>query len=175
MNRSRTLRHRRPVRFNRTRANPMQRLPFYRQSHAGAGDYWRMPTVQGYLMGREVGKVCSVAFVQALHDGLKDKLSVGDAHLAETIRSAVEANGGVLTAGQRGLIEGFFGRGSKLMDIVRTGIKSLDGAPRYEMEQIEAALTELSSMTVEEYALSRIGSISAAIPDSVTHPRFSLE
>lgn len=175
MNRSSTPRHRRPVRFNRTRANPMQRLPFYRQSHAKAGDYWRMPTVQGYLMGREVGKVCSIAFVQALHDGLKGMLSVRDAHLAEIIRSAVEANGGVLTDSQRGLIEGFFGRGSMLMEVVRAGIKTLDGAPKYEMEQIETALTELSSMTVEEYALSRIGSISGAIPDSAVRPRFSLE
>lgn len=48
-------RYRRPVRFNRTRASQMQRSPIYHQSHAETGNYWRIPEVQGYLMGREVG------------------------------------------------------------------------------------------------------------------------
>lgn len=175
MNRSITPRHRRPVRFNRTRANPIQRLPFYRQSHARTGDYWRMPEVHGYLMGREVGRVCAIAFVQALDEASSRTGMAASVQLADTVASAIEVHGGSLTDGQRGIIEGFFGRGSKLMDVIRAGIVSLDGSPKFEMGQIEAALRDLSSLTVEEYATLRIGSILGAIPDSNLRPPFSLE
>ena len=172
---SNTSRFRRPVRFNRTRANPIQRLPFYRQSHSKAGDYWRMPEVQGYLMGREVGRGCAIAFVQALEEASSRIGMAASVQLADTVASAIEAHGGSLTDGQRGIIEGFFGRGSKLMDVIRSGIVSLEKSPKFEMQQIEAALRDLSSMTVEEYAIRRLGSINGAIPDSKSRPPFSLE
>lgn len=168
-------RFRRPIRFNRTRTNPIQRLPFYRQSHAKAGDYWRMPEVHGFLMGREVGRVCSIAFVQALDEAASRTGMAASVQLADTVASAIEAHGGLLTNDQRGIIEGFFGRGSRLMDVILAGIKSLDGSPKFEIKQIEAALSDLSRMTVEEYAIRRLGSINGAIPDSETYPKFSLE
>lgn len=168
-------RYRRPVRFNRTRANPLQRLPFYRQSHAKAGDYWRMPEVHGYLMGREVGRVCAIAFVQALVEAASSSGMAASVHLADTVASAIEAHGGAYTKSQRGLIDGFFGRGSKLMDVIRAGMKVLDASPKFEMEQIEDALRDLSNMTAEEYAIVRLGSINAAIPDSQAYPEFALK
>lgn len=174
MNRRMTSGFRRPVRFNRTRANPIQRLPFYRKSHAKHGDYWRMPPADGYLMGREIGRVCAIAFLQALADAASRPEMAASVQLADTVASVVEAYGGAMTESQRGLVDGFFGRGSKLMDVVRAGMKASDRLPKFEMEQIEAALTDLSSMTVEEYAMLRLGSIAGAIPDSKVHPEFSL-
>lgn len=171
---SNTSRFRRPVRFNRTRANPMQRLPFYRQSHAKVGDHWRMPEVDGYLMGREVGRVCAIAFVQALADAASRPDMAASVQLSDTVASAVEAYGGAMTESQRGLVDGFFGRGSKLIDVLKAGLKVSDKLPKFDMEQIEAALTGLSSMTLEDYAIHRIGSISGVIPESQSHPDFSL-
>lgn len=175
MNRSITPRHRRPVRFNRTRANPIQRLPFYRQSHAKVGDYWRMPEVESYLMGREIGRVCAIAFVQALEDAGNRPWAEESFQLAKTVASAIEIHGGMMTKSQRGIVDGFFGCGSKIMDVMRTGIKASSGMPRFEMEQIEDALSELASMTPEEYAMRRVGPITGAIPDSKRHPQFHLE
>lgn len=166
---------RKPIRFNRTRANPMQRLPFYRQSHAKSGDYWRMPSAQGYLMGREIGRVCAVAFLQALDEAAQDARCVGSAHLADVVSSVVEANGGKLTDSQRGLIDGFFGRSSVLCRLLIRGLLTCQAKdPKYTILQIEEALTDLASLGAEEYALRRIGSVQAVIPDRRDHPEFEL-
>lgn len=168
-------RHKRPVRFNRNRANPIQRLPFYRPSLARVGDYWRMPEAHGYLMNREVGRVCAIAFVQALAEATETPGMTSAAHLAHIVASAVESHGGALSESQRGLIDGFFGPHSVLAEVVRRGMKS--GAPtlRYTVDQLEGALTDLASCTTEEYALRRIGSVAGAIPDPASHPAFWLE
>lgn len=171
---SNTSRFRRPIRFNRTRANPIQRLPFYRQSHSKAGEYWRMPEVQGRLMGREVGRVCCIAFLQAIGEAVADPRTSGSAHLADIVCSVVEAHGGSLTEGQRGVIEGFFGRGSPLREVLVRGLDSKKG-PRYTFEQLESALTDLSSVSAEEYASRRMLAIQAIIPDRTDRPVLVLD
>lgn len=173
MSRSNLPRHRRPVRFNRTRANPIQRLPFYRQSHSKAGDYWRMPEVQGHLMGSEVGRVCCIAFLQALREAAADPRTSGSAHLADIVCSLVEAYGGTLGGAQRGIVEGFFGLGSPLKDVLLRGLESKKGAD-YTMEQLEDALSDLASVTVEEYAGRRTIPVQCLIPDRSDHPAFQL-
>lgn len=168
-------RFRRPVRFDRTRANPMQRLPFYRRSHAKSGDYWRMPTAGGFLMGREIGRVCSVAFVQALEEAITGGTFATSAHLADVVCSAIEASNGVVTDSQRGLVEGFFGRGSTLCCLLYKGVRaSQTDVPKYTMQQLEDALTDLSSVGAEEYALRRANPVQAIIPDRDDHPNFEL-
>jgi len=174
VNRLSTPRHRRPVRFNRTRANPLQRLPFYRQSHAKVGDYWRMPEVHGHLMGRELGRVCCIAFLQALKAAVADPRTSGSAHLANIVCSAVEANGGSLTEGQRGVIEGFFGRGSLLREVLVRGLDTKSW-PDYTFEQLESALTDLSSVSAEEYASRQLLAIQAIIPDRTDRPVLVLD
>lgn len=174
MSRSSTPRHRRLVRFNRTRANPLQRLPFYRQSHAKAGDYWRMPEPHGHLMGREVGRVCCIAFLQALRAAAADPRTSDSAHLANIVCSAVEAHGGSLTEGQRGLIEGFFGRGSPLREVLVRGLDAQKW-PDYTFEQIESALTDLSSVSADEYASRQLLTIQAIIPGRTDRPVLVLD
>ncbi len=173
MNRSSTPRHRRPIRFNRTRANPIHRLPFYRQSHAKLGDYWRMPEVHGHLMGREVGRVCCIAFLQALGEAAADQRTSKSAHLADIVCSAVEAYGGSLDSTQRGVIDGFFGPVSPLRDVLMRGLEFKKGAD-YTMEQLESALSDLASVTVEEYAGRRMVPVQCLIPDRSDHPAFEL-
>lgn len=173
MNRSITPRHRRPVRFNRTRANPIQRLPFYRQSHAKAGDYWRMPEAHGHLMGMEVGRVCCIAFLQALQEAAADPRTSKSAHLADIVCSAVEAYGGSLDSAHRGVVDGFFGAGSPLREVLMRGLESKRGAD-YTMEQLEGALSDLASVTVEEYAGRRMVPVQCLIPDRSDHPAFEL-
>lgn len=175
MSRAKPPRHKRPVRFNRTRANPIQRVPFYRQSHARHGDYWRMPSAQGYLMGREIGRVSAVAFLQALDEAAQDARYVGSAHLADVVSSVVEANGGQLTDSQRGLIDGFFGRSSVLCRFLIRGLQTSRAEDqRYTILQLEEALTDLASLGAEEYALRRTDSVQAVIPDRRDHPEFEL-
>ncbi|MBK0054335.1 hypothetical protein [Stenotrophomonas sp. S39] len=166
-------RFKRPIRFNRTRANPIQRLPFYRQSHARAGDYWRMPEAHGHLMGREVGRVCCIAFLQAIGEAVADPRTSGSAHLADIVCSLVEAYGGSLGSAERGIVEGFFGPGSPLRDVLLRGLESKKGAD-YTMEQLEEALSDLASVTVEEYASRRPPPIQSIIPDRTDHPPFAL-
>ena len=173
MNRSSTPRHRRPIRFNRTRANPIHRLPFYRQSHARLGDYWRMPEAHGHLMGREVGRVCCIAFLQALGEAAADQRTSKSAHLADIVCSAVEAYGGSLDSTQRGVIDGFFGPVSPLRDVLMRGLEFKKGAD-YTMEQLESALSDLASVTVEEYAGRRMVPLQCLIPDRSDHPAFEL-
>ncbi len=173
MSRSNLPRHRRLVRFNRTRANPIQRLPFYRQSHSKAGDYWRMPEVQGHLMGRELGRVCCIAFLQALRQAAADPRTSGSAHLADIVCSVVEVCGGSLDSAQRGIVEGFFGPGSPLKDVLLRALESKKGAD-YTMEQLEDALSDLASVTVEEYAGRRTIPVQCLIPDRSDHPAFQL-
>jgi len=173
VSRSNTPTYRRPIRFNRTRANPIQRLPFYRQSHAKAGDYWRMPEAHGHLMGREVGRVCCIAFLQALGEAAADPRTSGSAHLADIVCSLVEAYGGSLGSAERGIVEGFFGSGSPLKDVLLRGLESKKGAD-YTIEQLEDALSDLASVTVEEYASRRPPPIQSIIPDRKDHPPFAL-
>jgi len=165
---------RRPIRFNRTRANPIQRLPFYRQSHAKTGDYWRMPDVDGYLMGREVGRLCSIAFVQAFAEALEAPQTAGMAHLADIVTSAIESNGGSLTERQRGLVDGFFGNGSRLVDVLSGGARSASLDHRYTVQQLESALTKLSCTSTEDYALARIGPGFQPVPCPKCSPPFEL-
>lgn len=175
MNRSITPRHRRPVRFNRTRANPIQRLPFYRQSHAKVGDYWRMPEARGHLMGREVGRVCCIAFLQALRAAAADPRTSGSAHLADIVCSVAEVHGGSVGVVQKGILEGFFGCGSPLIEALLRGICADKGVEEvYTMDQLEAALTDLSSASVEEYAGRRNIPVQSLIPDRSDHPAFEL-
>lgn len=173
MNRASTPRHRRSVRFNRTRANPLQRLPFYRQSHAKVGDYWRMPPADGRLTGQEIGRVCSVAFLQAFKAAATDPRTSATAHLADIVCSAVEAHGGILSETQRGIIEGFFGRESPLREVLFRGVELRKNA-EYTMEQLELALCDLSSISVEEYASRRRIPIQLIIPDRTDFPPFEL-
>ncbi len=164
---------RRPVRFNRTRANPMQRLPFYRQSHARLGDYWRMPEPQGHLMGREVGRICCIAFLQAIREASADPHTSGSAHLADIVCSVVEAYGGRLDSAQRGIVDGFFGTGSPLRDVLMRGLEAKKRTD-YTMEQLEEALSDLASVTIEEYAGRRTVPVQCLIPDRSDHPAFEL-
>lgn len=173
MNRSITPRHRRPVRFNRTRANPIERLPFYRQSHAKVGDYWRMPEARGHLMGREVGRVCCIAFLQAFKAAAADSRASGSAHLADIVCSLVEAHGGTLGSTQRGIIEGFFGANSPLREVLLRGLEAKNSVG-YTMEQLEQALTDLSSASLEEYVSRRPVPVQSIIPDRTDHPAFEL-
>lgn len=167
--------HKRPVRFNRNRANPIQRLPYYRQSHAKIGDYWRMPPADGHLMGREVGRVCSIAFLQAFNEAAADPSTSGVAHLADIVCSVVEAYGGILGEAQRGIIDGFFGHGSPLREVLLRGIKAGKAVGEdYTMGQLEEALTDLSSARVEEYAARRPVPVQSIIPDRADHPAFAL-
>jgi hypothetical protein len=134
-----------------------------------------MPPAHGYLMGREIGRVCAVAFLQALDEAAQDARSVASAHLADVVCSVVEANGGQLSESQRGLIDGFFGRSSVLCRVLLKGLKSSrTDDPKYTMLQLEEALTDLASLGVEEYALRRTGSVEAVIPDRRDHPVFEL-
>lgn len=175
MNRSSTPRHRRPVRFNRTRANPIQRLPFYRQSHAKLGDYWRMPEVHGHLMGREVGRVCSLAFVQAFCAALTSHEFLREAHLANLVLSAIEAHGAAVTEEQRGILNGFFGAGSPLVELLRLGAGARGNGKDYEESQLEEALSQLSTMTADSYGLLRDSTVASLIPESRSKPRLVLE
>lgn len=168
-------RYRRPVRFNRTRANPMQRLPFYRQSFAKAGDYWRMPVAQGHLMGREIGRVCSLAYVQALASALAQDQFIGSAHLADIVLSAIEAHGGRLTDTEKGIVIGFFGPGSPLVALLKRGVKADRSGENYEESQLEEALTELASLTAEQYGLLRDSPVDRLIPESQRRPELVLE
>lgn len=168
-------RHRRPVRFNRTRANPMQRLPFYRQSHARAGDYWRMPAAQGHLMGREIGRVCSLAYVQALASAFARDQYIGSAHLADIVLSAIEAHGGKLTDAEKGTVVGFFGPGSPLVALLNIGVKADRHSETYEEAQLEEALTELASLSVEQYGLLWDSPMDRLIPESQRRPELTLE
>lgn len=166
---------RRPIRFNRTRANPIQRLPFYRQSHAKVGDYWRMPEARGHLMGREVGRVCCIAFLQALMAAAADPRTSGSAHLADIVCSVAEAHGGSVGEVHKGILEGFFGCGSPLIEALLRGICADKGVEEvYTMDQLEAALTDLSSVSVEEYAGRRNVPARSLIPDRSDHPAFEL-
>lgn len=169
-------RHKRPVRFNRNRANPIQRLPFYRPSLARVGDYWRMPEAQGYLMNREVGRLCAVAFVQAMSAALRSPDHAESAHLSDLVKSAIEANGGSITTSQRGLLDGFFGRDSVLTQVLELGIKAAPGlSSGYTMLQLEGALTDIVAMGPEEYALRRPVPLSEIVPERLDRPDFQLE
>lgn len=175
MSRSNTPRFRRPIRFNRTRANPIQRLPFYRQSHAKTGDYWRMPEVRGHLMGREVGRVCSLAFVQAFCGALTSHEFLREAHLANLVLSAIEAHGGSVPEEQRGILNGFFGADSPLVELMRLGAGARTNGKDYEESQLEEALTHLSSLTSDSYGLLRDSTVASLIPESRSKPRLVLE
>jgi len=132
-----------------------------------------MPEVQGHLMGREVGRVCCIAFLQALGEAAADPRTSGSAHLADIVCSVVEVCGGSLDSAQRGIVEGFFGPGSPLKDVLLRGLESKKGAD-YTMEQLEDALSDLASVTVEEYAGRRTIPVQCLIPDRSDHPAFQL-
>ena len=168
-------RHKRPVRFNRNRANPIQRLPFYRPSLARVGDYWRMPEAQDYVMGREVGRVCAVAFLQAMEEALTSPEMAASAHLSDLVCSAVEVHGGSISPSQRGLLDGFFGRQSVIVEALKRGASAAKPSPPYTLEQLEAALTDLAAIGSDTYALQRAASLSGLIPDRQDRPLFSLE
>lgn len=168
-------RFRRPVRFNRNRANPMQRLPFYRPSTARRGDYWRMPPVQGYLTGKEVGRICALAYLQSLGATLSsfDFASSGD--LAQFVLSAIHVHGGQVSDSERGIIDGFFGSDSPLTALINGGVKAHPHQNLYEIDQLEEALTELSALSAEEYGLLRRISLASLIPESRSRPKLSLQ
>jgi len=153
MSQAKPPRHKRPVRFNRTRANPMQRLPFYRRSHAGGGDYWRMPPAEGYAIGREIGTLCAGAFLMAVVESLRGELYRHEANLAEFVASAIQVSGGVLSPSERGIIDGFFGTRSPLTEILHAGVRQKSDDLGWTKEQIEAALADASAMSPEEYLL----------------------
>jgi len=167
-------RHKRPVRFNRSRPNPIQRLPFYRPSLARVGDYWRMPEAQDYVMGRELGRVCAVAFLQALVEAQASPEMAGSAHLADVVCSAIEVHGGSISPSQRGLLDGFFGRQSVVVEALQRGAGAAKPTPPYTLEQLEAALTDLAAIGSEAYALQRASSLAGLIPDRQDRPHFSL-
>lgn len=168
-------RHKRPVRFNRNRANPIQRLPFYRPSLARVGDYWRMPPVQGYLIGKEVGRVCALAYLQSLEAALSSFEFASSGDLAQFVLSAIHVHGGQVSDSERGVIEGFFGPDSPLTALLNGGIQAHLHQKPYAIGQLEEALTELSALSAEEYGLLRRISLASLIPESRSRPKLSLQ
>lgn len=171
-----TPKFKRAIRYSRTRANPLHRLPFYRQSRTRAGDFWHMPEATGYLLGKEIGRVCSAAFVQALAEAMQAPSSARCAHLADVVLSVVEAHGVALTEAQRGLVVGFFGADSVMAEVLRSGIRAKPTiGNRYTVQQIEDALTDLANLTPEEYGLRHVAGLDSIVPERRDRPAFALE
>ncbi len=176
MNTPRTPKFKRAIRYSRTRANPLHRLPFYRQSRTRAGDFWHMPEASSYLLGKEIGRVCSAAFLQALAEAMQAPASTPHAHLADVVLSVVEAHGVAPTEAQRGLVVGFFGADSVVTEVLRSGVRAKPSiANRYTVQQIEDALTDLASLTPEEYGLRHVAGLDSIVPERRDHPAFVLE